>query len=239
MCLYHQLSDPKYKGLMALEEKYKILDNSYYEMRNDDAFMERFNDTDTFVQTLITEALEIKANCIVLPDGVMSAELINKVKRYNIDVMVVPTNKKQLKEAIVSKADLIGLSFIHAADMLSLNVAYRENVRPVLLKILKNTTTDLTLYSSDVLRKRIHLLGLWSYNELIKCIPYTDMVNSCDTSTAVWLGLNGKDMTKMKDKFNKKVDFDDKTEWNIFCSWNTGCMQGVVKAGAYLTGDVL
>jgi len=242
MCLYHMLDNPKYKGLMMLETKYKILDNSYYEKHKDDAFMEQFNNTCTFIQSLIDAALEIKANCVVLPDGIITPESIDIVQQHDLDVMVVPTNKEQLKEAIVSKADLIGLSFIHAANIISLNVAFRENIRPLLLKTIKLAAAELTgltgLCVDDVLRKRIHLLGLWSYDELIKCVPYTDIVNSCDTSTAVWLGLNGKDATKMKNKFYKKVDFTCNKEWNLLCSWNMGCMRGVTKAGAYLVKDM-
>ena len=243
MCLYHQLDDPRYKGLITLEEKYKILDNSYYEKRDDAVFMSLFNKTDTFVGLLIKAAKTIKANCIVLPDGVIDKKTIARVHANGFDVMVVPTTREELKLAIVSSANLIGISFIHSVNMLTVNTAYRHNIRPVLLKTLKESNEELAqltgLNVDDILHKRIHLLGLWSYEELIKCVPYTRLIHSCDTSTAVWLGLHGKDATKMNDKFNKKVDFDDETEWNLLCSWNMGCMHGVTKAGKYLAGGVV
>lgn len=153
-------SDDAYAELAKGSKGYKILDNSFFEL----GFSLPLN-------KLVGLADKIEANCIVLPDGLEGFNQKNRVldeTAYNI--MLVPKTFEQLISfadfAVSNLRVYVGLSGIHAADMLKQHVGL--NVRRFecmnrFLCLSQLMHHDKHLYKEFINSKRLHLLGLGDY----------------------------------------------------------------------------
>lgn len=141
MCLAHLVEKlgEEYSRVFKESKKYKILDNSYFEL-GESIRGER----------LIKAAKEVDADCIVLPDG--SLEGLDQCISEGFEVMGVPTNLQQAKEMFKNeKIAKVGISSIHCAKVLDKKPFAPYN-RPVFLSRLRKASPDLAW-------NKIHLLG--------------------------------------------------------------------------------
>lgn len=167
----------------------------------------------------------VGADILVLPDYPGSPsekgwELVeDNIKLYKsrgFKTMFVPQSEPgdvdgyltSLEKALAHKdIDLIGLSILGCPT--AFNKSHTLNIRRHILK----------LYSKmENTEKRFHMLGMLDYPleeiELVK--PYDHMINSWDSSAAVWAGTNGVMLDYNKKKFEKSVDFYEDKKFNNF-----------------------
>lgn len=206
MALAHLCGDYAYTKSFAESEKYTILDNSFFELGYS-----------LPVADLLTSAEKVKADCIVLPDG--TVEGITKIKLAGYQVMYIPTTGEEYKEAMESgDIDLIGLSSYWCAKSLGLD----KNDYAARRKFL-----DLYDIGGS---KKIHVLGATdSLAEIELLRPYHDLINSWDSSAAIWSGINGLSVKEQKKKFTETVDFDSDLGWTSFCETNINYIKGMLK----------
>ena len=100
---------------------------------------------------------------------------------------------------------MIGCSILGAPN--SLPYQDRLIARYLILRLLKEE------FKAELLEKRIHMLGMLdTVHEISLTKPFHWMINSWDTSAAIWAGIHGYDISKLSRKFDKPVDFDGPSE---------------------------
>ncbi len=78
-------------------------------------------------------------------------------------------------------------------------------------------------------KNRFHILGmLGTVDEITELKEYESMINSWDTSAAVWYGINDISVMGRTEKFKDAVDFDSKLEWNDYVENNICYMKGLL-----------
>lgn len=188
--LAHQLENKKYFDYVKKSKKYKILDNSCYELGES-------IDPDK----LISLAITINADTIIIPDKLFdkkrSEELykifLEKIKPYRkrflLMKVVCGNNVKEylesLKEIVRDKnVDIIGLSQSRTMIVPSLSFC--------MIKLKKYSKTN----------KPIHLLGLTSPYELIEAKEWSQ-IHTIDTGRAINFAFHKKKFPEM----TKAIDY--------------------------------
>jgi hypothetical protein len=223
MTLQHLCGDEQYVAVHARQTKYKFLDNGYFEKGESCS-----------IEELIETGKEIKANCLILPDGdIRNATM---VKEAGFDVMYIPIgNSLQdlIKDAVQAlkraDVDFLGLSYIHAHRALGL--------RPHSMTARSTVIAGLTLHYVLPFNS-IHILGGLAPHELAYLAHYAAFINSWDTSMAVWSGIHHMDVSEIKSKFGPSVEFDDLRKWTSICDSNIGYLKGMRDALFYNKKDV-
>lgn len=226
MYLFHLRKSELYTINAERARGYKILDNSFYELR------ESPNSLD--LVKLKTFARRINADCVVLPDGTLRG--FDMFLAEGFSVMVVPTSFEQLVEfmrlSLKYRKGLIriGLGGLHAVKMLGLeDVVYTDGRiktfhfknRFVVLSRVKRELPE--LWSEFIAAQKdvgirssnLHFLGLGDYPlEELKLLLSLVTYASVDSSAFVWSYLKrGIPWYKLgeKDKLSKiSFQFDSK-----------------------------
>lgn len=208
LVLAHLVGDNHYTEIYRKSRKTTIMDNGAFELGES-----------MDPESLIERAKLVNADYIVLPDypnqdwrkTIEAAKIyIPKFKEAGFKTFFVPQSKHGDFDGYVTswewalnnkEIDLIGCSIIGAPN--SLPTQDRLITRYVLLRLLKEE------FDREKLVKRIHMLGMLdTVNEIALTRPFHFMINSWDTSAAVWAGINDLDIRKLCRKFDKPVDFD-------------------------------
>lgn len=223
MLLYHLYkNDEMYRAKAIISKGYKILDNSYYELRRTPK-----------LKSLIEAAKVLHADCIVLPDNrSFDLKLIEHVLSYGLAVMLVPTDFEQFIEYVKISMNYrkglvkVGLGGLHAVNMLSLediqytegklNLFHFKNRYLVLRRFERNYPELFKSFMSRQVDSKprsssLHFLGLGDYplaeiKLLLSIVPYATL----DSSAFVWSYLKRRRLwyeLGKKDK-DSKIDFD-------------------------------
>lgn len=214
LVLAHLVGDNEYTKFYAASEKYTIMDNSAFELG------ESFNP-----EKLLELGKRINADCIVLPDypkkdwvvtKQAAEEYLDTFKKAGFDVMYVPQSHvgdfEGYMEGVVwaldnPDIDLVGLSILGAPTALP-EIPRTEARRKILERI--DETVGLLNYPN-----KIHMLGkLDTVDEILMWKPFDHIINSHDTSAAVWYGMNRLSVKVRKSKFETHVDFEANVEYD-------------------------
>ena len=204
MALAHLCDDPAYiKAFRTLgmeEGNYIYLDNSQFELG-----------AALPVEVLLKAAHEIKADCIILPDGSLNG--MEAIKAHGFDVMYIPSApdlEMDFTEAMLDdRIDYIGLSYSKTSAYLG---------RP---RHSSTSRFDFLGLIGDMLPiKKIHLLGMVTPGEIALMKPYEDAIVSWDSSIAVWAGMNEVCIKSMRHKNTDSVDFKSVLKWSYVCNNN-------------------
>lgn len=207
LVLAHLVGDNYYTEVYRESKKPTILDNGAFELGEPYA-----------PEKLIELGKMVNANYLVLPDYPnqdwrktieAAKEYIPKFKEAGFKTFFVPqSNQGDFDNYINSfqwainnpDIDLIGCSILGAPN--SLPTQERLITRYMTLRLLQEEFDEM------LLTKRIHMLGMLdTVHEISLTKPFHWMINSWDTSAAVWAGMNGLDIRKLSRKFDKPVDF--------------------------------
>ena len=203
MALAHLCDDPRYVEKFRIidsEGGYTYLDNSQFELG-----------TALPIDVLVKMASEIKAKCIILPDG--EDDYAKRIKDIGYDVMYIPAKpdlEQDFMEHIYSpEIDYIGLSYSKTSHHLG-----RPRHSPT-------SRYDFLTGLGEILpAKKIHLLGAVVPGEIAMMKPYEYAIRSMDTSLAIWAGLNEINIKDMTHKNTESVNFNSDLKWNHLCDSN-------------------
>jgi hypothetical protein len=191
--LGHLCENETYKNYVMSSPKFKILDNSAYELGRSIS-----------VKSLCDIAEEIKADVIVVPDVLGNAEETLKTTEEFYKEFTLRPNLKNVKTMIVPQGtnyseylmcyykmrefpyDIVGVSFYVPGESIDF-----EDVRLKKVQSIMNASPD----------KKIHLLGLHRVCYLYEYKKYL-AIESIDTSLPIVLAIYGEEMT---DKSVKEV----------------------------------
>jgi len=204
--------DDAYAELFKASNKETLLDNGAFE-----------NGVPLPVDKMIEIGRKVGADILVLPDypfepwakGWLTIESdIKAYKDAGFRTMFVPQSLKgdaQGYELSIHNAlhhpdiDFVGLSILGAPN------AYE------LMPPIKVRSHILEKFNTPNNAKKFHMLGMLnSVDEILRVTYYKHLVNSWDTSAAVWYGVNGLDVSKTETKFADAVDFDRVTTFEEF-----------------------
>ena len=214
LVLAHLVGDNEYTRFYANSDKYTIMDNSAFELG------ESFPP-----EKLMELGAMIGADCLVLPDypgqhwtitKKAAEEFLDLFVSNGFDVMYAPQSDvgdfdgymKSVEWAMQHPdIDLVGISILGAPNALpdqDRNTARRT--------ILEEIDKRLGLLNYP---NKIHMLGkLDSVDEMLLWKPFEHIINSHDTSAAVWYGMNGLSVKNRKSKFAVHVDFETDLEYD-------------------------
>lgn len=227
-------SDPDYCKFYKNigDRKYKIMDNSAFEMFKQGRPM--YDST-----KLIEMAKRCGADCIVMSDYPReswhktvqaAAGSMDQIKDAGFDTFFVPQSELgDLKGYMVGLSwavnepsiDIIGLSILGCPIALGIDEKLSEGQRKDAYKLQRfmsrwrifREMEKRGLLNLERATKKFHCLGLVDGpNEIELLGPYHQYIRSWDSSAAVWCGLHGKTFddspTGLIDgKFEKEVDF--------------------------------
>lgn len=207
LVLAHLVGDNEYTKFYANSDKVTIMDNGAFELGQSYE-----------PAKLIELAKLVNADYIVLPDypGEHQSKTIEAANIYiplfkdaGFKVFFVPQALPGDINGLLEAwdyalnnpdIDLIGNSILAAPNAFGKMHSLESRFR-----ILRDIAPR---YSRELLSKRIHMLGMLdTVHEICLCRPFHWMINSWDSSAAVWYGLNGLDVSEQFVKFKKEVDF--------------------------------
>jgi hypothetical protein len=198
--LSHLCENPAYKSYVMSSNKFKILDNSAYELKRSIP-----------VSRLYDIAEEIKADVIVVPDVLGNADETLKMTEEFYKEFTKRPGLKNVKTMIVPQGvtyseylmcyykmrefpyDMIGISFYIPGPLFE-----SEDLR--LKKVQSVVNVELN--------RRIHLLGLYRSSFLYEYKKYLS-IESIDTSMPVVLAIYGKEFTDKSVKEKRPASFFD------------------------------
>lgn len=173
-------------------------------------------------ELLMEKAKLVNATYIVLPDypGQPRSKTIEAAKKWipiykkaGFKTFFVPQAEKGDINGLLAcwdwaiqnpDIDLIGNSILGAP-----NAFGKMNGLLARYRVLRDIAVR---YDSKCLSERIHMLGMLdTVHEIALVTPFHWMINSWDSSAAVWYGINGKDVTNEFIKFKLPVDFHCET----------------------------
>jgi hypothetical protein len=178
----------------------KILDNSFFELHYS-----------LPPKDMLEAAYKIGAEWLICPDGTKDG--LKEFKEHGFKVMCVPVNKMQFHEFMLDEnIDLVAVSEEH------LTFRHDISARFYLLQEVGD------YYLNKGIRDKIHFLGMGeSAWEVGMCMPWKKLIHSWDSSSAIWHGLHGIDISKMPGKMSKGVDF------NFDCSQNKNQVESNIR----------
>ena len=207
MVLAHIARDSKeYSKLFRDSDKQTLLDNGAFE-----------NGVPMSVEDMIEIGHKVGADILVLPDYPYKdwkagwsdyvLEGIEQYKQEGFKTMFIPQSEKgdgpgymkSLANAIQHPMiDYVGLSILGCPNAFPHIPAYK-----VREKIIGEVYDALP-------QKSLHILGMLdnTLEEIARLTYYEDVINSWDTSLAIWAGLNGEAVEKNHKKLKLDVDFD-------------------------------
>lgn len=208
LVLAHLVGDNEYTRFYAESKKETIIDNGAFELGES-----------LSPELLIDKARLVNADYIVLPDYPgqpfnktidAAIEYIPKFKAAGFKTFFAPQSEAGDFDGYMTAwdwalnnedIDLIGCSILGAPKALA--GQDRLIARFIILRFLAQE------FDHKLLEKRIHMLGMLdSVHEICLTKPFHFMINSWDSSAAVWSGMNDMDVAKQSYKYTKEVDFD-------------------------------
>lgn len=212
LVLAHLVGDNYYTKTYAASKKPTILDNGAFELG-----------VPYEPERLIELGKMINAQYIVLPDYPgqsweftidAAKEYIPKFKAAGFKTFFVPQSEEGDFDGYMNcwdwainepNIDLIGCSILGAPK--SLPSQDRLITRFIILRAIENAING-GYFDEKLLVNRIHMLGMLdTVNEIALTRPFHWMINSWDTSAAIWAGINGLDIKKTSTKLATPVDF--------------------------------
>lgn len=207
LTLAHLVGDNEYTKFYASSSLETIMDNGAFELGKS-----------LDPSRLVDLAYMVKANYVVLPDypgqpaskGIVAAEkAMYQLKSEGFKVMFVPQSPKGDFVDLMAawdwavnnpSVDLIGNSILAAPNALPLGHRLISRYH-VLNEVLAQ-------FGAAKTHKRIHMLGMLdSVHEIALVKAFHSMINSWDSSAAVWYGMNHKLVSQETKKFELPVDF--------------------------------
>lgn len=262
LCLAHLVEqDPSYVNFyLEQKEKYKctiILDNSGFEMFKQGRPMYPSD-------KLIEMGTRINADYLVMSDypGEKGEKTIESAKKLapefhdagfktffvpqsevgDIDDLVQGFRWAQYNPELV---DYIGVSILGAPNAYGVEKNNKLQRFCSRLRLMYEMHQTMIFHGYKAQGQKVHFLGLVDGpNELMFMNPFGDYIDTWDSSSAVWAGINGikydKTPTGLVDgKFELEVDFDYKTDDNDRIKLAVSNMEWIDKLGAaYLWGKV-
>jgi len=214
--------DDTYTEYFAQSEKFKIMDNSAFEMFKQGREMYPSD-------KLIEMATRCKADMIVMSDypNEPAKKTIDAAKRLafeykeaGFETFFVPQSVAGDKDGYLNSIRW-GLEYSDLIDRIGLSILGAPNAYGVLRNPLQRTLARWrVLHELDVAgdlvsrNKQFHCLGMLDGpNEILLLKDYVAKIASWDTSAPVWAGLHGitfdETPTGLKEgKFEREVDFD-------------------------------
>lgn len=208
LVLAHLVGENEYTKQYAASKLTTIMDNGAFELGESIS-----------PELLIEKAKLVNAEYIVLPDypkqnwekTIKSAQEYTPLfKEAGFKTFFVPQSEVGDFDGYISSwawainnpdIDLIGCSILGAPN--ALPNQDRLIARYIVLRLLKEE------FPAELLKKRIHMLGMLdTVHEISLTKPFHWMINSWDTSAAVWAGMNDFDISKLCRKFDVPVDFE-------------------------------
>ena len=199
---------PHYAQMFRDSEKQTLLDNGAFE-----------NGIPYETERMLDIGESVGADIMVLPDypgqpwekgWEKVEEDIAEYKTHGFQTMFVPQSilgdtvgyLKSLDKAIKHpNIDLIGLSILGCPT--AFNTLPKYKVREQILEYVEQN------YTQAHTDKRFHILGMLdAADEVTRLTYYKDMINSWDSSAAIWGGINGIKLEDETKKFELAVDFD-------------------------------
>jgi len=183
--LAHLLKDKYYYDFYKESTKYKILDNSAYELGKS-----------ITIEDLVKWAYDLKVDVLIAPDHIKDKDktiqywedFIREYKNLPFQLMVVPQGNKASEYLqcldyfqTQSRADIIGLSYRTISNAFHTICQTHEN---------DVTTTRLNLVEQTRFKKPIHLLGLESNGGIE--IATNNIAKTLDSATPIILAMEGK-----------------------------------------------
>ena len=220
MVLAHIANDNKaYCEMFRDSHKPTLLDNGAFELGSPMA-----------ADDMVRIGHAVGADILVLPDfpnthwefawGLAELDIMT-YKEEGFDTMFVPHSEKNdhlglymsIERALEDpRIDYIGLSILACPNA--------QLLRSEILERYKNWSAA---------KKRFHILGmLGTVDEIAELKEYEDLINSWDTSAAVWYGVNDVSVIGRTEKFTKPVDFDSNLEWNSIVEENITYMRSLL-----------
>lgn len=233
--------DPEYKNFYASlkDDKYKIMDNSAFEMF-------KLGKPMMASEKLIGLAKEVKAHCIVMSDypkqdyraTVDAAKhLAPFYKSEGFDTFFVPQSELGDMDGLMKsiewglnneQVDIIGISILSAPIACGVNESTFEggarNDAYKMQRYLSRLTVFREMEKRNLLNKyaskRFHCLGMVDGPKEIDLLrEYSEYIFSWDSSAAVWAGMHdirfdSSPTGLMYGKFEKEVDFHCSNEHN-------------------------
>ena len=206
MVLAHVARDNKeYARMFRDSDKQTLLDNGAFE-----------NGVPMSVEDMINIGHKVRADILVLPDYPFKdwqegwsdyvMEGIEQYKQEGFKTMFIPQSVKG--DAIGFMKSLINAIHHPEIDYIGLSILGCPNAfdhipdHKVREKIIGEVY--------DILpQNKLHILGmLGTVDEIKRLSYYEDVINSWDTSAAIWYGVNGLSVEGRTEKFADAVDFD-------------------------------
>lgn len=197
MCLTHLvLANKDYAEFYKNENKFKLLDNSYFELGEC-----------VKCYDVLKAAEKIKADCLVLSDG--SLDSIYQYKKEGYAVMYIPKDATAFKIAMkASEIDKVGISCLHIPQFMGYE-SFTGNSRKDFLKKYWEKGFD---------KNKVHLLGSMNL-PLLELTSIRDYASSIDTSYPVWAGMN-KQLIRDRERRYTHCNFYTDLDWQIECEEN-------------------
>lgn len=203
MALFHLTDDEEYCAHYRNAPGDVILDNSWFELGQCPS-----------VESMLIAAAKVQADYVVLEDGTLNGLEVFKAQGYKVLAVPAGIDTQRQFEAWVQRddIDLVALSFTHASRAVGL----RTNNPSSRFAFMNSLSKDLVIP-----KNKIHMLGMTdSVHEVLLMRPWWPYINSWDSSSAVWNGIQGIDVSAMKTKNSLSVDFDIDAKWSIQCTRN-------------------
>ena len=205
MALYHLTGDDKYNEFFRSTQDEVIMDNSFYELGKCPSVAE-----------LIMAARRVHATYVVLADGTLDG--IDEIREAGFKVMAIPAgpDMSDLFKAWMrdDRVDLVGISFFHSRLAVGSDNKYDSGARFNFLRQFSENE----LFG---MQKKIHCLGMGdTVHEVQLLRPYWYLINSWDSSAAVWAGLHGQHVSRTRVKLDTPVEFDTLLPFDGLCSQN-------------------
>jgi len=211
-------SNAKYAGMFRGAVGTVLLDNGAFE-----------NGVPYDAERMVRIGMDVQADILVLPDypykdWTVGWETVEQdIEDYisaGFMTMFVPQSTKGDRDGFVKSIQrALGHPNI---DFIGLSILGCPNAGVTRAEILKMFNTPENV-------KRFHILGMLdTVDEIKDIVPYQHLVNSWDSSAAIWYGLHHLSVKNRKSKFKVPVDFDRAAEWNSTISENIKYIGGLI-----------
>lgn len=180
MCLTHiALGEDRYCEFYKNYKGFKLLDNSFFELKRALSFRE-----------VMKACNRIEADCIVLKDGTL--DYIDDAKKEGLYVMAVPTTREEFHEFLTNeKVDKVGVSCLHIPKIMGEEVF--SPCRGIFIR------QEFKRYANESFKHKIHFLG--STNRVLRDIKDANgLVTSIDSSLPYFAALENASIDTRVDK---------------------------------------
>lgn len=197
------LREQEYADFYRNEKKFKLLDNSFFELGE---CLKPYE--------VLKAAEKVKADCLILTDG--SLDSIEQYKKEGYYVMYIPKDAISFKIAMrAPEINKVGISCLHIPQYMG-REAFEGNTRRDFLKANWEKSFD---------KSKVHLLGSM-HRPLVELETIRDYASSIDTSYPVWAGMN-KQLIRNREKRYTHCNFYTDLAWQNECGENIKDFQEV------------